>query len=52
VFTGRAVAADKTLTVTSWGGDYNKSVREVFADPSPRKPASPSPSSTMATWRR
>jgi len=33
VFTGRAWAADKTLTVTSWGGDYNKSVREVFADP-------------------
>lgn len=33
VFSGRAWAADKTLTVTSWGGDYNKSVREVFADP-------------------
>lgn len=33
VFTGRAAAADATLTVTSWGGDYNKSVREVFADP-------------------
>ena len=33
IFTGRAQAADKTLTVTSWGGDYNKSVREVFADP-------------------
>lgn len=33
VFTGRASAADATLTVTSWGGDYNKSVREVFADP-------------------
>ncbi len=33
MFTGRAQAADKTLTVTSWGGDYNKSVREVFADP-------------------
>jgi len=28
-----ARAADTTLTVTSWGGDYNKSVREVFADP-------------------
>ncbi len=33
VFTGRARAADTTLTVTSWGGDYHKSVREVFADP-------------------
>ena len=33
IFTGRARAADTTLTVTSWGGDYNKSVREVFADP-------------------
>ncbi|KPL53462.1 hypothetical protein ABB55_15575 [Prosthecomicrobium hirschii] len=33
VFTGRSAAADTTLTVTSWGGDYNKSVREVFADP-------------------
>lgn len=33
VITGRAAAADTTLTVTSWGGDYNKSVREVFADP-------------------
>jgi len=33
VFTGRARAADKTLAITSWGGDYNKSVREVFADP-------------------
>jgi len=33
VWTGRAHAADATLTVTSWGGDYNKSVREVFADP-------------------
>ncbi len=33
VFTGRARAADKTLTITSWGGDYHKSIREVFADP-------------------
>jgi putative spermidine/putrescine transport system substrate-binding protein len=33
VVTGRARAADAGLTVTSWGGDYNKSVREVFADP-------------------
>lgn len=33
VFTGRSAAADTTLTVTSWGGDYNKSVREVFSDP-------------------
>lgn len=33
IFTGRAQAADKAITVTSWGGDYNKSVREVFADP-------------------
>lgn len=33
VVTGRAVAADKELTITSWGGDYHKSVQEVFADP-------------------
>ena len=33
VLAPRARAADKSLTVTSWGGDYNKSVREVFADP-------------------
>ena len=33
VFSRRAHAADTTLTVTSWGGDYNKMVREIFADP-------------------
>ncbi|GGF43093.1 ABC transporter substrate-binding protein [Aliidongia dinghuensis] len=33
ILSSRARAADTTLTVTSWGGDYNKSVREVFADP-------------------
>src|SRR5271167_2015197 len=33
IISRRARAADATLTVTSWGGDYNKSVREVFADP-------------------
>jgi len=33
ILSSRARAADMTLTVTSWGGDYNKSVREVFADP-------------------
>jgi putative spermidine/putrescine transport system substrate-binding protein len=33
VVTGRAVAADKELTITSWGGDYHKSVQEVFVDP-------------------
>ena len=33
VFTGRARAADKAITVTSWGGDYHKSVQEVFVEP-------------------
>ncbi|WP_377811186.1 polyamine ABC transporter substrate-binding protein (plasmid) [Azospirillum sp. A29] len=33
VFSRRAHAADTTLTVTSWGGDYNKMVRGIFADP-------------------
>lgn len=33
IFSRRAHAADKTLTVTSWGGDYHKSVQEVFVDP-------------------
>jgi putative spermidine/putrescine transport system substrate-binding protein len=29
----RGARADQTLTVTSWGGDYHKSVEEVFAAP-------------------
>ena len=33
VWTGRSQAADATLTITSWGGDYHKSVKEVFAEP-------------------
>lgn len=33
VWTGRSQAADTTLTITSWGGDYHKSVDEVFAQP-------------------
>ena len=33
IMTGRALAADKSITVTSWGGDYHKRVKEVFADP-------------------
>lgn len=33
VITGRAKAADKSVTVTSWGGDYHKSVQDVFATP-------------------
>ena len=28
-----ALAADKSLTITSWGGDYHKSVQDVFVDP-------------------
>lgn len=33
LITQRASAADKTITVTSWGGDYHKRAQEVFADP-------------------
>lgn len=33
IWTGRTYAADSALTMTSWGGDYHKSVQEVFADP-------------------
>ena len=33
IWTRHARAADSHLTVTSWGGDYHKSVQEVFADP-------------------
>jgi putative spermidine/putrescine transport system substrate-binding protein len=33
IITGRAQAADKTITVTSWGGDYHARVQKVFADP-------------------
>lgn len=33
IWSGRARAADNAITITSWGGDYHKSVREVFADP-------------------
>jgi len=33
LFTGRAAAADQAITVTSWGGDYNKRVQQIFAAP-------------------
>lgn len=33
VFTGRARAADSTLTVTSWGGSYHDMVQKNFVDP-------------------
>ena len=33
VFTGRAQAADSTLTVTSWGGSYHEMAQRAFVDP-------------------
>lgn len=33
VFTGRAQAADTSITVTSWGGTYHDMVQKVFVDP-------------------
>ncbi len=33
VFTGRALAADGTLTVTTWGGSYHEMVQASFVDP-------------------
>ncbi|MFM0616297.1 polyamine ABC transporter substrate-binding protein [Paraburkholderia nemoris] len=33
VISQRAFAADKTITVTSWGGDYHKMVQDIFATP-------------------
>jgi putative spermidine/putrescine transport system substrate-binding protein len=33
VFTGRAQAADTTITVTSWGGTYHEMVKKIFVEP-------------------
>ncbi|MCL4068011.1 polyamine ABC transporter substrate-binding protein [Pseudomonas sp. GX19020] len=33
VFTGRALAADTTITVTSWGGTYHEMVKKTFVEP-------------------
>jgi len=33
IISSRAWAADKKITVTSWGGDYHQRVQKVFADP-------------------
>ncbi|WP_102224761.1 ABC transporter substrate-binding protein [Acidimangrovimonas sediminis] len=33
VFTGRARAADKKITVTSWGGNYHNMVKANFVEP-------------------
>ncbi|NMM43102.1 extracellular solute-binding protein [Rhodospirillaceae bacterium KN72] len=33
VFSKRAKAADKSITITSWGGEYHKRVQRIFIDP-------------------
>ena len=33
VFTGRAQAADSSITITSWGGSYHEMVKQVFVEP-------------------
>lgn len=33
IISRRAAAADRSITVTSWGGDYHKMVQNIFATP-------------------
>jgi putative spermidine/putrescine transport system substrate-binding protein len=33
VISQRSFAADRSITVTSWGGDYHKKVQDIFATP-------------------